>query len=89
MEKTRVIKLLAKAYAIEILKALNGGTLRFIDLKGYCPNDRTRAMRLKELKRMGFIITIIKEVKEHNYIHYQITEKGRKAFELVNELENL
>ena len=89
MEKYKIVKLLARAFAIEILQALNKVPLRFVDLKDYCPNDRTRALRLKELRKIGFIITTVKEIENHSYIHYQITEKGRKALQLLNELERL
>ena len=89
MEKYKIVKLLARAFAIEILQALNEVPLRFVDLKDYCPNDRTRALRLKELRKIGFIITTVKEIENHSYIHYQITEKGRKALQLLNELEKL
>ena len=89
MGKYKVVKLLARAFAIEILNALNETSLRFVDLKDYCPNDRTRALRLKELRKIGFIIATIKEIENHSYVHYQITEKGRKALQLLNELEGL
>ena len=81
--------MLARAFAIEILNALNETPLRFVDLKDYCPNDRTGALRLKELRKIGFIIATIKEIENHSYVHYQITEKGRKALQLLNELERL
>jgi len=87
--KYKIVKLLARAFAIEILNALNETPLRFVDLKDYCPNDRTRALRLKELRKIGFIIATIKEIENHSYVHYQITEKGRKALQLLNELESL
>ena len=89
MGRYKIVKLLARAFAIEILNALNETPLRFVDLKDYCPNDRTRALRLKELRKIGFIIATIKEIENHSYVHYQITEKGRKALQLLNELESL
>jgi len=51
MEKYKALKLLAKAFTAEILQALNENSLRFVDLKEHCPNDRTRALRLKELRK--------------------------------------
>ena len=80
---------MAKAFAVEILEALNMEALRFVDLKKYCPNDRTRTLRLKELKKLGFVVATAKEVKNHSFIHYQITEKGKKALELIIKIENL
>jgi len=37
LERYKVVKLLAKAFAIEILQALNEAPLRFVDLKDHCP----------------------------------------------------
>ncbi|RLI21958.1 hypothetical protein DRO54_02395 [Candidatus Bathyarchaeota archaeon] len=89
MERYKIVKLLARAFAIEILHALNEAPLRFVDLKDYCPNERTRALRLKELRKIGFIMATVIEIENHSYIHYQITEKGRKVLQLLNELEKL
>jgi len=89
MEKYKALKLLAKAFTAEILQALNENSLRFVDLKEHCPNDRTRALRLKELRKTDFIAVIVKEVDDHSYVHYQITDKGRKALELIEQLEKL
>ena len=89
MEKYKALKLLAKAFTAEILQALNENSLRFVDLKEYCPNDRTRALRLKELRKTDFIGVMVKEVDDHSYVHYQITDKGRKALELIEQLEKL
>ena len=89
MEKYGKVKLLAKAFAIEILNALNEKPLRFADLKDYCPNDRTRAIRLKELRKLGFVVTVIKEIENHSFICYQITNKGRKALQLIEQIEKL
>ena len=87
--KKKNLVLLAKASTIEILSALNDAPLRFVDLKGYCPNESTRATRLKELKKEGFITAIIKEIGDQSFVHYQITEKGKKALKLIEELEKL
>jgi len=89
LEKYRIVKLLAKSFAVDILQALGSESLRFVDLKEHCPNDRTRSLRLKELKKHGFIIVILKEIENHSFIHYEITNKGRKALELIEELEKL
>ena len=89
LEKYRIVKLLSKSFAVEILQALDSEPLRFVDLKEFCPNDRTRSSRLKELKKHGFIIIIVKEIENHGFIHYEITNKGRKALELIEQLERL
>lgn len=87
--KFKNFKLLAKAYTIEILEALSKEPLRFVDLERVCPNDRTRSLRIKELRKAGFIVAIIKEVKNRSFIYYQIAEKGRKALKLINSIEEL
>ncbi len=76
-------------FVIEMLEALNQSPRRFVDLKKQCPNDKTRANRLKSLKRNGFISTTIIEVKEQDFIHYCITEKGKKALNLLLQLEKI
>lgn len=89
MEKNTRLKLLAKAFAVEILNALNEQPLRFVDLKEFCPNDRTRALRLRELKKTGFIVAIVREIENHAFVYYQITDKGRKALKLIEQIEKL
>jgi DNA-binding HxlR family transcriptional regulator len=76
--KRRTIGVLGKLCTIEILEALNVKPLRFTDLRAQCSNDRTRTLRLKQLRRKGFIKTILIEIGEQNFIHYTITEKGKK-----------
>ena len=88
-KKPRTIGVLGKAFVIEILEALREKPRRFVDLKAHCPNDRTRANRLKALKKNGFIKTVIIEIKEQSFIHYDITEKGEKAFKLLQQLETI
>jgi DNA-binding HxlR family transcriptional regulator len=86
-EKSRTIGVLGKQFSIEILEALNGKPHRFSDLKAQCPNDRTRTRRLRELRENGLIKTIIIQVEDRNFIHYILTEKGKRALELVKQLE--
>ena len=88
-KKPRTIGVLGKAFVIEILEALREKPRRFVDLKAHCPNDRTRENRLKALKKNGFIKTVIIEIKEQSFIHYDITEKGEKAFKLLQQLETI
>ncbi len=85
----RSLGVLGLPFIIEILESLNQGPRRFVDLKKECPNDKTRANRLKGLRKNGFITTVILEVREQNFIHYCITEKGKKALKLLLQLEEL
>jgi DNA-binding HxlR family transcriptional regulator len=86
-EKTRTIGVLGKQFSVEILEALSGKPCRFSDLKAQCPNDRTRTRRLRELREKGLIRTIIISIEDRNFIHYILTEKGKRALELVKQLE--
>jgi len=88
-KKARTIGILGRPYVIDILESLCKKPLRFVDLKDKCLNDRTRANRLKELKKKGFIKTIIVDVDEQSFVHYVITSKGEKALCLLRELEAL
>ena len=78
----------SKTSIIEILSALNEAP-KVRRLEKYCPNESTKSTRLKELRKRGFITVIIKEIGSQSFIHYQITEKGKKALELVEQLEKL
>ena len=89
LNKYKIVKLLAKNYTIEILSALSEKPLRYAELKKHCPNDRTRTIRLKELKKVELISVIVKEVENHDFLHYQITEKGRKTLQLINQLTEI
>jgi len=86
-KKPRTIGVLGKAFAIEILEAIHEKPRRFSDLKQQCPNDKTRANRLKGLKKTSFIKTVIIEIKEQSFVHYCITDKGEKALKLLQQLE--
>ncbi|MHC1627835.1 MAG: winged helix-turn-helix transcriptional regulator [Candidatus Nezhaarchaeales archaeon] len=89
MKGTDFLRILGRAFAIEIMEELSKRALRFVDLKNCCPNDRTRSLRLKELKKLGLIDVVVKDVGGRYSIHYQLTEKGRRALKLINELREL
>lgn len=86
-KKPRTIGVLGKAFAIEILEAIREKPKRFSDLKQQCQNDKTRANRLKGLKKTNFIKTVIIEIKEQSFIHYHITPKGENALKILQQLE--
>ena len=87
--KARTIGVLAKSFTIEILEAVSKKPRRFTDLKQACPNASTRATRLRELRRGGFIRSIILEIGEQSFIHFTITDKGKNALQLLQQLEKL
>jgi DNA-binding HxlR family transcriptional regulator len=86
-EKTRTLGVLGKSFSIAILEALYEKPMRFSDLKAYCPNDRTRTIRLRNLRDDGYVKTVIIEIEGREFIHYTLTEKGKKALELLKQLE--
>ncbi|MGC8998697.1 MAG: winged helix-turn-helix transcriptional regulator [Candidatus Bathyarchaeia archaeon] len=89
-EKTaRSIGILGKSFVIEILEALNEGPKRFTDLKEHCPNDKTRANRIRCLKKEHLIEAVLADIGGQNVIHYVITERGREALTLLQRLEML
>ena len=83
--KRRLVELLGKAGALEILYDLLDGERRFKDFEG--PTE-TKTKRLHELREAGLIEPVFKNPakKERLVFHYALTEKGRK---LVEGLESL
>ncbi|MCR8488943.1 MAG: winged helix-turn-helix transcriptional regulator [Crenarchaeota archaeon] len=85
----RILKVLSKSHALEILESLSKKPMRFVDLKEVCKSNRTRTSRLKELKEEGLIRVSPKLTKDRAYTFYEITTKGRRALKLIEKLINL
>ncbi len=81
-----IILVISKPYSLSILKSLLQSPKRFSDLNKDCPIEKTRSQRLKELKSNNLIETIAKEKGRRNFIHYQLTRKGKKTMEIVKLL---
>lgn len=79
------LTLLLSKDALEILVTLRQKECRFKELPG---NSFTKSKRLKELKKEGLIKSIImnQEVTEKAIIGYQLTEKGEKVLQKLDEL---
>ena len=60
-----------------------------MDLEEHCPNERTRADRLRRLNVKGFVERLLLEVGGRVFIHYRLTRKGRRALRLLRELRSL
>jgi DNA-binding HxlR family transcriptional regulator len=85
----RVLKILGNSHALEILDSLNKEPMRFVDLKNVCKSNRTRNVRLKELKEEGLIKAVPKMSKERAYTFYEITTIGKRALELAKKMIDL
>jgi len=85
----RMLKILGNSHAVEILDSLNKEPKRFVDLKNVCMSNRTRNVRLKELKEEGLIKALPKMSKERAYTFYEITPIGKRALELAKKIVNL
>lgn len=86
-KKPRSIGILGKSFVLEILAAVFENPRRFVDLKEQCPNDKTRTDRLRNLKKGGFLRSVIIEIKGQSFIHYSMTGKGEKALNMLQQLE--
>jgi DNA-binding HxlR family transcriptional regulator len=84
----RLLKLLAKSKAFEILSSLNEGEKNFSQL-GRIVGDRPTTMRrLRELCEAGLVQK--REVGDRlGTVMYSLSEKGRRAYRLLAELERL
>lgn len=88
-DKWALIRTLAQTYGLEILEALEEKPLRYTDLANYSPNERTRSQRLKELEALELISTAILKVNKRNFVHYELTDKGRQVRQRIKDIVEL
>ncbi len=88
-EERKTISLLGQEYILDILTSLSKSPKRFSDLSEACSNEGTRTIRLKLLKKAGLIETISIEVEKRAFIHYRLTERGKKILSEAVKLEKL
>ncbi|MEM3518631.1 MAG: winged helix-turn-helix transcriptional regulator, partial [Nitrososphaerales archaeon] len=62
---------------------------RFTELKESCSNDKTRAERIKALKRGRFIEAKLIEIEGRSTVYYTLTNRGKEALNLLKRLENM
>ena len=62
---------------------------KFTDLKESCSNDKTRAERIKALKRGRFIEAKLIEIEGRSTVYYTLTNRGKEALNLLKRLENM
>ncbi len=73
-------------YALRILKALQEKPLRYVDIKDACSNESTRTIKIRMLEEHKLIEATPDKVNGRNYSHYQLTGKGKRILELVQQL---
>jgi DNA-binding HxlR family transcriptional regulator len=88
-DKWALIRTLAQTYGLEILEALEEKPLRYTDLTKYGHNERTRSQRLKKLEDLGLISTASLKVNKRNFVHYELTDKGRQVMQRIKEIIEL
>jgi len=81
------LKILSREGAIVILKQLSFGPCRFAKLKKLVQHT-TLAKRLKELEEAGLIKRTVTQNRPPTSI-YEITEKGKEALNILNQLKRL
>jgi len=86
MKKKSIIQILARSYAIEILRLLKEKPLRFVDLKELCRSNRTASARLKELEEKKLIKPVPRLIEKRAYTFYEITPLGESVLKLCEKL---
>lgn len=85
----KVLKVLARRGAPEVLVALSRGSTRFSDLQVQLQlSPRTLAERLREFHLLGFV-----ERRAHSEVpprvEYTLTPRGKRVLEFLRELEDV
>ncbi len=86
--KWKFIRFLGQSYVLDLLDALSEKPKRFTDLADICPNESTRTQRVKKLEELRLIETTTIKIKKRAFIHYTLTEKGRKVLQVAGRLES-
>lgn len=80
-------RLVGEAFVLDILQALAEGPKRFVDLHESCPNERTRTAKLRKLEEENLVQTTSMKVGKRFFIHYTLTEKGKRILQQAIEME--
>jgi DNA-binding HxlR family transcriptional regulator len=86
-EKWKLIKLLGEDFVLDILSSLFDSPKRFTDLADACPNEKTRADKLRKLGELGLIEAVSLKIGKRFYVHYTLTEKGRGIYQQILKIE--
>ncbi|MEW5760151.1 MAG: winged helix-turn-helix transcriptional regulator [Candidatus Thermoplasmatota archaeon] len=83
----KVIELIGRAGSIEILEQLYKDRKSYTQIEAVVKvSGRILSARLKELVNAGLVS---RKLKENRRVCYSITEKGKKVFEKISEIEAL
>lgn len=85
----KIMKIVSKPNAIEIMKQLVLNEMRYKDLKKICQNDTILSSTLKDLREIGIIDTIVKKEGHKAVTLYKITRKGENVIVRINDIELL
>lgn len=84
-----IIKLLGKKYTYSMLMTLEKGPKRFKAMSDACAGEKMRTQRLRELESLELIKVRAKRHGRRAISVYSLSEKGRKALKLTEDLKKL
>lgn len=88
--KWRLLQEISRLYAPDILEALQNKPMRFTDLKKICKSQKTLTQRLHSLEDCGMVTTEVhKEKKQKVTVLYTLTQKGKSAIEIAQNVAKL
>ena len=82
-EKWKLVRLLGEDFILNILSSLFEAPKRFTDLADTCPNEKTRTYKLRKLEELEFVETASLKIGKRFYVHYMLTEKGKKIYQQI------
>ena len=89
MPKRNKISLLGQSYVADLLASISEKPKMFKDLSPVCPNERTRSKKLKELVEEGLVTTVALKVERRHFVHYKLTEKGKKLVRALSAIKDI
>jgi len=88
--KWHFLQEISKPYCPEILEALQSESVRFTDLKKICKSQKTLTQRLRALEDCGVIEQEMRKERKKRAINvYLLTQKGKTAIGIVQEIAKL
>jgi len=88
-KERKIISILGQPHILDILISLSKSPKRFSDLFEACPNEGTRTTKLRILKELGLIEATSIEVKKRSFVHYRLTDRGKKILGEAVKMEKL
>lgn len=84
-----IIRLLGKKYTYDMLTSLGKCPRRFKAISDVCIGEKMRTQRLRELESLKLIKVGIKRIGRRAISIYSLSEKGRKALKLAEDMKKL